>query len=384
MSGRASFALGLSGLVLAAVGCATPSRAAIPVDGSSMRQPTQEGPARSDAKTCTCSAAPPFSGVPEGEDPGAPRAAIPTAPATKPFFQNDYFGEMPRAFGFITGIDLSARTMAVKLDKGTIVTVPIRSDTELRFRNSWGGLQDYLVGQRLMLFMYIDDSKSWTYPKAVQDEIQMTMSHGWWAKITRIDRAVGSYATLRQEKTAQGTLKDITASYLIAPDVVVRKGNMNGGIELLGVGDEVLQQQVERRGVAVVVEVFDQAAGKLVGAAQDARHRADEDRLGLTAYVNDIEVVSGGLLVTVPWSSARRAQGLKPGDVVVLQPTDGSKPFAATISSNVTVGTRRRLQMVINARTAARASYGQTLQLFVPGTGPTLPTGRAGLPVAAR
>jgi hypothetical protein len=58
--------------------------------------------------------------------------------------------------------------------------------------------------------------------------------------------------------------------------------------------------------------------------------------------------------------------------------------FAAAISEIQEVDTRARLKLVINARVAARLSYGQPLRLFMPGTGPELPSGRSGIPVFAK
>jgi hypothetical protein len=314
--------------------------------------------------------------TPAGCEERAPEADAPgAASAPKPGFQADYFGEMPRAFGFVTKVDTARSELGVKLDKGTAVTVPIRLDTELRFRNSWGDLGEYFPGQRVMLFMNIDDEKRWTYPRAVQDEIQMTTSHKWWAAVTKLDVTGRRYSTARQE---QG--KTISADYLIAPDLVVRKGKTTGGIELLAVGDVVLQQQVEREGVRLAVEIFDEAGGQAIAAEQDARHRAAEDKLGLPVIVNDVDVTAGGLTASVPWSSATRARALKPGDVVVMQASDGDAAFAGAVSSNAGAGTQRRLLLVVNGRAAARLAIGARLHLFMPGTGPALPTGRTGLP----
>ena len=44
-------------------------------------------------------------------------APKPEVPLRKPYFQNDFFGEMPRAFCIIQKIDLQARTMVVKVLK---------------------------------------------------------------------------------------------------------------------------------------------------------------------------------------------------------------------------------------------------------------------------
>jgi hypothetical protein len=59
----------------------------------------------------------------------------------------------------------------------------------------------------------------------------------------------------------------------------------------------------------------------------------------------------------------------------------GGKPFAAAVCSIQGVDSRQRVQLAINARVAARLTPGQTLRIFLPGTGPEIPEGRAGLPV---
>src|SRR5262249_3856724 len=88
-----------------------------------------------------------------GETPAGPQ----------PKFQGDFFGEMARSFATIVSTDSKAMTMTAKLDKdGSLATLPIRSDTELHFRSSWGELSDYFPGQHVMLFVYVDEDRKWT------------------------------------------------------------------------------------------------------------------------------------------------------------------------------------------------------------------------------
>lgn len=315
----------------------------------------------------------------------AGESAVPTAQ-----FQGDFFGEMARAFASIVSVDVQAQTMTVALDRdGTQVTVPIRYDTELHFRDSWGELSDYFPGQHVMLFMYVDENKKWTYPRAVQDELHVAARHGWFATVTAIDPATKSYTTVRDEKDGQGKVtKTITNTYTYSPEVKVWKGKIPGAIDTLALGDEVIQQLVlkdiaksgDKNAEKVAVEIVDRNGDKEITATQDAKHRADEDALGLPTYVTDVDVLTGALSITVAWSSAGRAKSLKPGQVVAIQPTNGSTAFAAAVSEIKDVDTRARLLVVMNSRVASRLSYGQTLRLFMPGTGPEIPTGRVGVP----
>jgi hypothetical protein len=300
----------------------------------------------------------------------------------KPAFQGDFFGEMPRAFGVIVSVNEKDREITAKLDRdGRILRVPVKEDTELHFRDSWGELSDYFPGQHVMLFMYIDDDRNWTYPRAVQDDIHMWARHNHFAKVTKIDREARTYATEREEKDAKGKVqRTVAASLSYAPDVKVWKGRDPQGIEALAEGDEVITQLAERDGKPVAIEVLDRAGDDAVRARQDERHRESQDRLGLPAYVSDVEVLSGSLLATVAWSASDRARtDLKAGAVVTVAPA-GGKEFAAAVCSVQAVDTRQRVQFAINARVASRLTPGQPLRIFLEGTGHALPEGRAGLP----
>jgi hypothetical protein len=263
--------------------------------------------------------------------------------------------------------------------------VPIRQDTELHFRDSWGELSDYFPGQHVMLFLYVDDARNWTYPRAVQDEIHVSARHGWFAKVVRIDTTKRIITTQREEKNSKGEVtKTIAKEFGYFPSVKIWKSERPGGIETLREGDEVITQLVEKDGLLAATEILDRKGDDAVRAAQDARHRADQDRLGLPASINDLDPISGSVVISVAWSGADRAKSLKPGDAITLIPDDGSRPFAALVGEMQSIDSRQRIQLVANARVVSRLDYGQPLHLFMPGTGPALPTGRAGLPDLSR
>jgi hypothetical protein len=313
--------------------------------------------------------------------------AATTEPAKvpKPQFQPDYFGEMARSFCTIQKVDKEGRALVVKRDKDSqIITVPIRDDTELRFRDSWGELEDFFPGQHVMLFVYVDEQKNWTYPRAVQDDIQVSALHGWYATVTAIDLKNNTYSTHREEKDKEGKIKKVDdKQYSCAPTVQIWKSEAATGIDGLKVGDEVIQQQIEKDGKLVVVEVLDRKGDAAVRAAQEARHRNDQDRLGLPGYVNDVEVLTGALTISVAWSGADRAKTLKPGDAITLTPTHGGREFAGGVVSNERTDARQRLRLAINSRVASRLQIGQSLRVFMPGTGGPVPQGKSGVPGSA-
>ena len=305
------------------------------------------------------------------------------APPPKPAFQGDFFGEMARAFCVIQKVDADARTVTAKLDRdGKVVTVPIKDDTELHVRDSWGELSDFYPGQHVMLFMYVDDDKKWTYPRAIQDDIHMRARHGHFAKVVKIDPAARTYATQREEKDGKGNVtKVVDDAYVAAAEVKVWKSGSAAGFDALKEGDEVVTQLKEIDGKVVAWEILDRTGDEAVRVAQDERHRKDQDEKGLPSYVTDVEVLNGSLQATVAWSGSERAKkDLKVGATVTIVP-EGGKPFAGAVCSLQGVDARQRVQFYINSRVAARLTPGQSLKIFFPGTGPAVPEGRAGIPV---
>jgi len=309
-------------------------------------------------------------------------APKPEVPLRKPYFQNDFFGEMPRAFCIIQKIDLQAKTMVVKVLKdGRLETISIGPDTELLFRNAYGELEDYFPGQHVMLFVYGDEDRKWAGIRAVQDEIQMTAQHNWFGTITKIDREKRQYWTRREEKNDKKEVtKVVELDHIYAPDVKVWKGETPVGADALQVGDEVIQQLVEKDGQLVAVEMFDRAGADAVRKIQEARLYQSQTEHGLSGYVLDLEPMSGALTVMINRGNLKRAGELKAGDEIKIAPADGSAPFAGAIYEIKSPDSRKRLELLVNARAAARLKYGEPLRVFMPGTGGPLPEGRSGIP----
>ena len=311
----------------------------------------------------------------------APKPDAALAPQ-KPFFQNTFFFSMPRVFCVIQKVDLQARTIDVKVDKdGSTKTVAVEPDTELLFRNATGTLEDYFPGQHVMLFIYGDEDRNWVGLRAIQDDIQMTAMHNWFAAVTKIDRTARHYWTHRVEKNDKGEVtKEVDQDHVYAADAKIWKGETPGGPETLLEGDEVIQQLVEKNGEQIAVELLDRKGAEAVKLQQEERYKAYVTEKGVPCYVADLNVLNGGVSLAFAPPAIRFSKDFKVGDQVLVAPGDGSHPLAAAIYEMGQVGARRRIELLTNAFAGARLKMMENVRVFFPGTGGALPEGKSGIP----
>ena len=280
----------------------------------------------------------------------------------KPQFNGPYFGKMPRAWVEVLKVDADRRVLTVRTKTGEEVEVPIRGDTELRVRDSWGDLTDYYPGESVMLFVYHDADGKWAYPRAVQDEIQMMSGHKWWWTVDALDATAGTLELSRKENG-----KAFKESFRVGADTKVWKGDTPAGIEALKVGDVVLFQTRYTKGEAkrFAVEVLDAKGLEAVRAAQQAKHR---DRLaanGLPAVVNDIEVLTGAVTVTVQWEASDVARGIKPGAKVdVVGGAKAGVRFAAPVAESRGDGARHKLLLAADPAAISRLKVGDEVRVW--------------------
>ncbi|VTT99460.1 Uncharacterized protein OS=Blastopirellula marina DSM 3645 GN=DSM3645_04345 PE=4 SV=1 [Gemmataceae bacterium] len=292
----------------------------------------------------------------------ASAAADEPAKLPKPQFNGPYFGKMPRAWVEVLGTDPERWTMTVRTKKGEEVVVPVRGDTELRVRDSWGDLSDYYPGQSVMLFVYHDADGKWAYPRAVQDEVQMMSGHKWWWTVDALDAAAGTLDLSRKEKD-----KEFKESFRVGTDTKVWKGDKPEGIAALKVGDVVLFQTRYDKGEAkrFAVELFDAKGLEAIKAAQQAKHRERLTQRGLPAVVNDVEVLTGAVTVSVQWEATDLARGIKPGaSVEVVGGDKGGLKFAAPVAESKGDGTRHKLLLTADPAAIARLKIGDGVRVF--------------------
>ena len=276
-----------------------------------------------------------------------------------PAFRKDYFGKMPRAWVEILKIDPERRVLTVRTKKGEEREVALRGDTEMRVRDSWGDLSDLYPGESVMLFVYHDDAGDWSYPRAVQDEIQMMSAHKWWWTVEALD--AGTVALVRKDDKG----KEVKETFRVGDATKVWKGEQPAGPDALKVGDVVLFQTRYEDGQPkrFAVEVFDEKGLAAVRAAQQAKHAKELAAAGLPAVVNDIDLLNGAVRATVQWEAAEEARALRPGGEVELTRPHGKK-VAATVVENKAEGSRERLLLSLDPAEACPVHVGDEVRVF--------------------
>jgi hypothetical protein len=289
-------------------------------------------------------------------------AAGEIAPAPKPQFSGAYFGKMPRAWVEILKVDADRRLLMVRTRKGEEREVPIRPDTELRVRDAWGDLTDYYPGESVMLFVYPDAEGKWIYPRAVQDEIQMMSQHKWSWTVDALDGQAGTIDLSRKEKD-----KIFRESFRVGPDTKVWKGAKTGTLDTLKVGDVVLFQTRYDKGQdkRFAVELMDAEGLAAVKAEQQVKHRKRLDERGLDAVVNDLDVLTGAVLVSVQWDASDAAGAVRPGDQVeLIQESKDAVRFAAPVSESRADGARHKLLLAANPADMVRLHFGDAVRVL--------------------
>jgi hypothetical protein len=265
----------------------------------------------------------------------------------------------------IVKIDPERRVLAVRTKKGEERNVQLHADTEVRVRNDWGDVTDLYAGESVMLFMYIDDAGEWTYPRAVQDEIQLMASHKQWWSVDALDANKGAVSLSRKDDTG----KDLKETFRVGDDTKVWKGEKPSGLDALKVGDVVLFQtrydQGQKRRFAV--DILDEKGLQAVQAEQKAKHQKRLAEQGLPAVINDIDVLTGAVHATVQWEAADQARAIKPGSSVeVARPGGGeaAKRFTAPVVDNKPAGVREQLLLGADPAMASTLHVGDEVRVF--------------------
>jgi hypothetical protein len=213
-----------------------------------------------------------------------------------------------------------------------------------------------------MLFVYHDAEGHWVYPRAVQDEIQMMALHKWWWTVDALDAKAGTVELSRKEKDR--TFKEM---FRVGPATKIWKGEKPAGLDTLQVGDVVLFQTRYEKGQEkrFAVELMDDAGLKEVREAQQALHRKRLAEQGLPAVVNDLDVLTGAVQLSVQWAASEPARQVRVGDrITVARPGDAAVKLTAPVSESRADGVRHKLLLVADPAAMSRLRIGDEVRVF--------------------
>jgi hypothetical protein len=102
-----------------------------------------------------------------------------------------------------------------------------------------------------------------------------------------------------------------------------------------------------------------------VRAEQQARHRKRVDERGLDAVVNDLDVLTGAVQVTVQWDASEAARDVKPGDrVELIQEGKDAVRFTAPASESRADGSRHKLLLAADPAMMVRLHIGDSVRIL--------------------
>ena len=115
-----------------------------------------------------------------------------------------------------------------------------------------------------------------------------------------------------------------------------------------------------------VVELCDAKGLEAIKAAQQAVHRGRLAAQGLPAVVNDLDMLTGGLLVSVQWQASEQARAIKPGDRVEVSLADGTPPLRsrAPVAESRADGVRHKLLLAADPAAISRLHIGDEVRRF--------------------
>ena len=231
-----------------------------------------------------------------------------------------------------------------------------------------------------MLFMYVDDDHNWTYPRAIQDDIHVSARHNWFARVTHIDRVAHTYHTTREKRTGRDkSRKRLRKIMFSRPMRKVGRATRRAASKPCAKGTRLFSSLWSMSGKLVAVEIFDRKGDDAVRAMQDEAHHRIRNA-GPARVCQRRGTPFRSLLVVrcvERCGTRQRPQARRCCDRVV--PPKAQSPLPPPPLP----ATRRHpaaYSVCSQCPRCRRLQLGQSLRVFLPNTGPAVPTGRAGFP----
>lgn len=270
----------------------------------------------------------------------------PAAPASKPSLKIIPgkvivpFDNMRRPWGELISIDPATRTGKFRHETtNEVMPFTILPYAELLHHATFGDVQDFRVGERVIFRLHPNDAGEWVWLTYIQDEMNMMLGHGEYYLVDAIDAGEGKL-TVTQGKRDKSYIRETNIPVLTDAETRYWKAGQPARFTDIKIGD-ALRTKTHGRGegkVRVAWDVFlDDESLLKFQSEQKAVHAGRMTQFGAPGYVDEPATpVDGQIEITCFQESLDYLTPLKPGRGVFVAPAGTDRnPTAPAVKGTV-------------------------------------------------
>lgn len=275
----------------------------------------------------------------------APPATKPSAPATRPALRITPgkvivpFDNMRRPWGELISLDPVTRTGKFRHEStDEVMSFTIMPYAELLHHATFGDVQDFRVGERVIFRLHPNDAGEWVWLTYIQDEMNMMLGHSEYFMVDQIDPK--GQLTVTQGKLDKSYIREKNIAILTDADTRFWKAGQPAAFADVRVGDAIRTKThgAGKGKVRIAWEVFlDDASLLKFQAEQKAVHAARMAKDGAAGYVDEpTSAAPRHIEITCFQESLEYLTPLKPGRGVTVAPAGVDRnPTAPAINGTI-------------------------------------------------
>jgi hypothetical protein len=277
----------------------------------------------------------------------------------------NYFGKMPKVYARLTNVDAVHRMVTVQVE-GENYQAAFRfpPESDIWRHGSFAALNDFSPNMRVVLFPRVDDQGEWLDLRVLSDEISYQAITNAWHTVKGLSKD-GKRLTV--ERAVKDKPQTFTAS-LNSESRIWTDSEMRADMAKLKPGDRVLfQLRYDGDGdMAFFSEIVTESAFKAASEAQSKRHNERLGKDGLTAMVNDVNLTTREILLTLNRNANQWALRLHQYETVQLKTIDEK---ASAVRTQVIAvrpdGERLKMRLTANGTQLARFSPADEIRILI-------------------
>ncbi|HEX8911956.1 MAG TPA: hypothetical protein VF796_06320 [Humisphaera sp.] len=281
------------------------------------------------------------------------------------------FGTMRRPWGELISLDPVTRTGTFRNEStDEVMPFTIVPYAELLHHATFGDLQDFRVGERLIFRLHPDESGKWVWLTYIQDEMNMMNGHKEFYFVDAIDAATGKL-TCTQANADKSFVRQQGIVIESAPDTRYWKAGKPAAFADIKPGDKLRERShgVGKGNRRVAWDLFlDEESLLAFQAEQKAVHAARMARDGAPGYID--ESAGGKLKVTLFQEGGDYVAKLAKGQPVQVAPAGvDRKPTKPAVKGTVAevkrTGKLTAVTVDLPATGGATFDVGSVMRLWV-------------------